>query len=389
MTKKIRINLKLLAAFNFFTDFRLYIPIAILYFAKVSGSFTLGMSVFTIIALAQTVFEVPTGILSDKFLHRKGSIQCGALASFIALACYAYAPSYTWLAGGAILEGLARSFYSGTKEALLYETLKENNQENEYHHYQGKVVAMFQFAAFGASVLGAGAVLYSYKLVMWLSVIPQLVCMIISLFFVEPKMHTKQINHNIWAHIRESLKQFKHNKRLRWLAIANTVNWSFAETSYQFQSAFVKLIVPEWALSLIRSLKSLASALGFWFAGKIINKFGYFKIFINSHIIALALNLTAVLLKNIFSPFLLVVNSVFFGVTSIAKDTLLQKEFTHRERATLGSFVSLAQSLGFACVALMIGYIADITNPAIALFIAFAAPKLIILPIYWRLLRKK
>jgi len=53
-------NIKVLTWFNFFTDFKLYAPIAILYFAQVSGSFALGMSIFAISTVSAAIFEIPT-----------------------------------------------------------------------------------------------------------------------------------------------------------------------------------------------------------------------------------------------------------------------------------------------------------------------------------------
>lgn len=58
-------NIKFLTWFNFFTDFKLYSPVAILYFAQVTGSFALGMSIFSIAYVSAAFFEIPTGIYSD------------------------------------------------------------------------------------------------------------------------------------------------------------------------------------------------------------------------------------------------------------------------------------------------------------------------------------
>ena len=58
-------NIKLLAWFNFFTDFKLYSAIAIIYFSQVTHSLALGMSIFSIASISDAVFELPTGVLSD------------------------------------------------------------------------------------------------------------------------------------------------------------------------------------------------------------------------------------------------------------------------------------------------------------------------------------
>ena len=68
---KLHKNIKLLSWFNFLLDFKFYAPIAIIYFAKVSGSFALGMSVFSLTMLSSAFFEVPTGVYSDMIGRKK------------------------------------------------------------------------------------------------------------------------------------------------------------------------------------------------------------------------------------------------------------------------------------------------------------------------------
>lgn len=271
-------NLRLLAAFNFCTDFRFYAPVAILYFAQVAGSYALGMMVFSVIFVSQTLLEMPTGLLSDKWLQRKGSMICGAACSAIGIALYAQANSYHWLLAGAVLEGASRSFYSGTTEALLYETLQQTGRGEEFHHAQGRVGSMFQFSAFVGALIGAAALLHSYQLALWLSVIPQIACFIIAWFFVEPKRHTPAITANIYAHTKEAFAQFARNPRLRWLSVANVVNYSFGEAGHQFSAAYVRTLIPAWSINLVRAIANLCSATSFWFAGRLIDFFGYFKI---------------------------------------------------------------------------------------------------------------
>lgn len=109
-------NIKLLTWFNFFTDFRLYYPIAILYFAQVTGSFALGMSVFGFTQLSQAFLEVPTGVFSD-YIGRRKTVILGSI--FATLAVVSYSFGITWaLFLGAFFEGLQRSFYSGNNDAL-------------------------------------------------------------------------------------------------------------------------------------------------------------------------------------------------------------------------------------------------------------------------------
>ena len=104
--------------FNFFVDLRFFTPVAILYFAQVTGSFASGMLVFSVIMLSAALWEVPTGILSDQ-MGRRRTVILGAVASTAAVVFYAIGGTFAALALGGVLEGLSRALYSGNNAALL------------------------------------------------------------------------------------------------------------------------------------------------------------------------------------------------------------------------------------------------------------------------------
>lgn len=86
-------NIRLLTWFNFFTDFRLYAPVAIIYFSSVTGSFALGMSIFSVSSISAAFFELPTGIFSD-YIGRTKTVIAGSIAAAISVFFYALGFSY-------------------------------------------------------------------------------------------------------------------------------------------------------------------------------------------------------------------------------------------------------------------------------------------------------
>lgn len=158
-------NIKVLTWFNFFTDFKLYTPVAIIYFAKVTGSYALGMSVFSIAMISSAIFEIPPGIFSDK-IGRKKTVILGAVSAVLYSIFYAVGISFWFLVIGAIFEGLSRSFYSGNNNALLYDTLAESKNENNYDEFLGKTSAMFQLALSLPAILGGFIASWSFNLIM-------------------------------------------------------------------------------------------------------------------------------------------------------------------------------------------------------------------------------
>ena len=378
-------NINLLRWHNFFLDFRLYGPIAIIYFAQVTGSYALGLAVFSIAAIISTIFEVPTGVLSDR-VGRKKTIIFGSLASVLAVSSYALANSFIILAIGAVFSGLAESFFSGNNDALLYDTLNQQKRLNKFSDTLGKLSSMFQ-AGLGISALIGGFIAgYSLKLVMAVSIIPLVICFIISFWFVEPKVHTKEISENVFDHLKESWRAFAKNLKLRKLSLAFILDYGIGETNHQFKPAFIALLWPTWALGLARALDHVFAFLGYHFAGKVIEKFKALKTLFSQHIIGRLNALIFIGSPNIISPVMLSVNSFFFGVGNTASRTLLHREFTDKQRATMGSLNALAGSLFFGVFAFILGLAADKIGPLKALLLGEVLMISVVL-VYWNLFK--
>lgn len=361
-------NIRLLILFNFLIEFSFYTPIAILYFSRVTGSYTLGMSIFSVVMLSAAICELPTGIFSD-MIGRKKTMVLGSLSATSAVIFYAIGGTYTMLIIGAILEGLGRSFYSGNNDALLHDIVSNKNQLKKYNDYLGKLSAIEQFGMAIVAVLGSIVAYWSFTIVMWLSVIPKIINIGLSLSIIEPKTHIKQSG-NIFFHLSTSLKHLKKNYRLQLLTINSMLGYAIGEASYLFRSAFVKTLWPIWAIGLTNVLSSFGASISFYFSGKILQKYGYKKTLTFQTVFNRIINFTALLFPSAFSPALMTTTSLTYGVGSVTERDLLQKEYTSDQRATLGSLTSFFGSLLFAFVALVLGFIADKTTPATALIIS-------------------
>lgn len=377
-------NIKLLTWFNFFTDFKLYAPIAIIYFSNITGSFALGMSVFGITQLSAALFEVPTGIFSD-YIGRKKTVILGAIFATFSVIFYALGFNFWFLIVGGVFEGISRAFYSGNNDALLYASLAENQKTEEFHIHLGKLSGMFQVALAVSALFGGLLASYSLSLVLWLSVTPQLICIFIALGLVETKALVKQTS-NVYSHLKESIKNFMINPKLRLLSIGDILDYGFGEASFQFRSAFVNSVWPLWAVGIPQMISNILGAVGFFVSGKVINRFGFTKIILKGYILNRVVGILSFAYVTIFSPLLMTITSFFYGINQTSKNTLMQKEFTNKQRATMASLNSLAGSLFFATVAYFMGFVADKLTPGNALLmIQFFM--LINIWIYWRLFK--
>jgi MFS family permease len=220
-----------------------------------------------------------------------------------------------------------------------------------------------------------------------LSVIPALLGLSISLRLVEPKVH-KVLSGNVYAHLGESIKNFMRNRKLRMLSLSTSLGYTQGEAGWLFRSAFNATLWPVWAIGFAQALLNVSSATSFYFGGKVVKRFGAFKILITGKLYALLTNIIAVLMSNVISPVLLASNSIFFGAGNVSKSTLLQKEYTPSERATMDSLNSFFGSIAFAFISLGLGFAADYLNPAKALlYLQIIA--VIALTILWNLYIKE
>lgn len=375
---KLERNIKLLSLHNFFTDFVFFAPVAIIYFAKVTGSYALGMSIFSAAYVSSAIFEIPTGILSD-LVGRKKTIIFGSISSVLCMIFYAIAGSYWMLCVGAILQGLSRAFYSGNNDALLHDTLKESGKEQEYHAYLGRTSSMFQVALAIATAVGGFMASRSFALVMWASVIPQICALFVSTRLIEPSIVSKE-NTDIYSHLKKSLLQFRLNYKLRLLTMASVLRFSAGEASFFLRSVFVNSLWPLWAVGISYSLSNIGATFSYYFSGKIIDRFKPYKILKFEIITNRIVNIFALLFPTVISPALMSASSLTFGVGSVAVNSLLQKEFTQNQRATMNSLNSLIGSIGFGIFSIVLGYIADATGPAKALIIGNI---ILLLPLYF------
>jgi len=362
-----RKNVRLLKIFNFLIGFSLFAPLAIIYFSKVSGSYALGASIFGITMLSSAIFEVPTGIWSDR-VGRRGTIILGSWARVIAFILYAIGLSYWWLVAGAILEGLSRSFYSGNNDAFLHDTLADDGLESEYDDYLGKTSSTEQMAL-GLSALAGGVIAtFSFSYLVWLSVLSQFAMLYVSYLFIEPKSRLNR-NTNVYIHLKEAINLFINNKKLRLLSLGSMVSFAFGENKYQFRAAFVNSVWPLWAIGMSNVLSSFGASASFYGSHAVIKKFKANNILLISSMYGKMVSLIACGFPNIFSPILLTTTSLLHGIRSVSENKLFQIEFTDHQRATMSSLNSLGGSILFFTVSLILGNMADNLGPAMAIVI--------------------
>lgn len=335
--------------------------------------------------LASAIFEVPTGVWSDR-VGRRNTIIIGSWSRVLAFIFYAIGRSYWWLVIGAILEGLSRSFFSGNNDAFLHDTLADESRTSDYHLHLGKISSAEHLGIALSAAIGGYIGSFSFTLLMWLSVIPQLIMALVNYTLTEPI--TKHHHHsNVYSHIKEAIKLFVTNKRLRQLSITDAVSFSTGEVSFQFRASFFASIWPAWAIGILNTLVQFGASASYYFGHILIKKFGHSKLLLIRSIMGKIGSLIAFGIPSIFSPLITIIPSFVYGAGQVSKNTLMQREFTNEQRATMSSLNSLLSSVGFALTSVLVGLFADYTTPQVAL-LTLAIISVPIVFVYWQLFKE-
>jgi len=373
-------NIKLLRWHNFFIDFSLWGPLAIIYFSKVSGSYTLGLSIFSIVMIFSAIFELPTGFISDKY-GRTRTLVFGSFCFLLGAVFYAIGINYWFLVAGAIVQGLGRAFYSGNNDALLYDNLSVANKIDDLAEYSGKIGSMSQIALAISALFSSLIAFVSISVLLWISVIPQLICLILSLKVVSVDT-TEKTSGNIFIHIGQAFKNFISNFKIRQLSLVSIISFGMGEAAWQFRSAFVNTLWPIWAVGFAQVLSNIGATISFKLSGRIIKKYTAFKVMLFEKVFSRLIDLTALIFPGVWSPAIMSLTSLMYGTSEVSSNKLFQKEFTHQQRATMGSLNSLFGSIFFAIFAIILGMFADKFGARNAILMKTILSCLIFIPLY-------
>lgn len=138
-------------------------------------------------SLTSVVFEVPSGALADRFSRRGCLVASGVLQAF-GYAAWVLFPSFWGFAAGFVLWGLGGTLQSGAFEALLYDGLAANGDEDRYGRLNARVDTIELIAQVPVAVIATALFSFGgYELAGWVSVAMCLASSVIALRFPEPE----------------------------------------------------------------------------------------------------------------------------------------------------------------------------------------------------------
>lgn len=365
MTNAIR-NLNLIRLISFFSTLYFYLPILTLYYQSRGLNFVQINSLWGIITGAIFLFEVPTGIIADR-IGRKRSIVIALVLQLLGEIIFLFAQNYFHFIFISLIAGLGFAFQSGCLEALVYDSLKDQNKESEMQKTSGSIGAFFQaghvIGALISSLIVTQLSPERFTMAILLTIVSVFTALIFSFFLHEPARQYAHLEKTPWELLNEAVRLIKGNSSLKRLMLFGLFTTPFIGYLRNFQPPYFLLSnVPSFWFWLSLSGGGVVAIIASKYAYKIEKHLGVERgVFLTTVLPAIFYILMAFIVHPLGAVVLFILN---FGAMSL-QDPLLA-DYNNRQipghiRATVLSTINMFSSIYITLMGLIIGYIADVS----------------------------
>jgi MFS family permease len=362
--------------FLFWFCLRFYVATQAVYFSHVTGSLFLASVVLVAVQVSQALSEIPTGVLSDK-VGRVWTLRLQAVASIVAILCYAIGGSFTWLMIGAAFDGLWRALMSGNNEALLYESAKQNGNVRGFPRQLANMNMVMEISGFASMSVGGFLAAIGFGWGLWITALMHIPALISSFRLVEPTRHQQTENVALWGHFREAFGYMRQNQTLRRLSMAQII--SEGCSTFALWPAFYHTLMPLGLVGTMYSVNYLESAIGFRASHWFMQRLRPMQIVFGGEVIARLLFIPALILITPLTPIFMALAGAPYGPMTTALGKILHDEYTDHQRATMGSITSFLGNCLYAIFTPLVGLAAERWGIGRAIL----AGQICLLPVLW------
>jgi MFS family permease len=209
--------------------------------------------------------EVPSGVFADRYGAKK-SFLTGAFINIVSysLLFLAHEPWIFFLYSA--LNGFSVTFFSGADEALIYESLKESDEQHLMDRAMGKIQSAGFIATMIAVIFGAyiadGLKETQFQLLIALGLVFYIVQLILLIFIKNPGTFSAY-RENPFSQVTEGIKVIKEAPQLLWMFLNVTLVFIPASAVYENfnQPLFTNAGLPVY---LIGIMYAIAAVIGYF-----------------------------------------------------------------------------------------------------------------------------
>jgi MFS family permease len=208
---------------NFLTGLVFWYGIEKLFMRSI-GIDALGVGVATaFISIFNLIFDIPAGILADKW-SRKGMLVVSAIALIATALILGTSHSLMQYIIGYAFFGINIVATSGTYQAIIYDSLREEDQAKRYSKVMGRAYALFLIGA-GVANIASGSIAryYGYRTTFFVTIASCVLNIVVILSIKEPAFHKPEHKENVLRQLGTVSHTLARMHLLRTLVIVMSV----------------------------------------------------------------------------------------------------------------------------------------------------------------------
>ena len=348
--------------------FNLVMPIVVLFYQENGLSMSEIFMLKSIYSIAMVAAELPSGYLADVWGCRK-TLLIGAIMGTIGILIYSLSSMFSSFVVAEIILGIGFSFVSGADSAMLYDSLKAENREEEYIKHEGRITSSGNFAEALAGVAGGLLATISLRTPYYFQIVVAAIGIPAAYFLQEPK-HALERSHLKMKEILSIVKLTYQQPEMRSAIMISSFTGAATLTYAWFvQPYFQKAGVPVSVFGILWTLLNLTAGIFSMYAYRIEKLLGQritlllIVIFISLGFILTSVEISLAGIAILFGFYMI------RGVaTPVLKDQINQ--FTDSKvRATILSIRNFEIRIIFAVVGPVLGYLTDTFSLQTALMV--------------------
>lgn len=259
-------NIVLIYLHTFLSTFILFYISDTLYYIEKGLTSSQYISFVGIAFLVKLIFEIPFGVLADKYNKKKLLLISNALFIF-SIIVYIYSHNYFTFLIAIIMDAISNSISSGIINSILYENLENKKHFNKTLFYNS---FFYNISYMLAMILGGYigqhlGLIYNY----YFTIIPFIIDFFILLIIKVNKPQNVDINNNIMI-LKNGIKEILNNSYLLKLIITSSILFSgikLMEESHPEYSASIGISV--FIIGIYTALILVFCIIGSYFGSKI------------------------------------------------------------------------------------------------------------------------
>ena len=337
--------------------FMIVMPIIVLFFESKGLSLTQIMILQATYSLFVALFEIPSGFFADIY-GRKKSLVTGSVLLFLGYVIFSFFSGFNEFLIAEMLLGIGGSLISGADSAILYDTLLEIKEDNEYTKIEGRTYAIGNFSEGIAGVLGGFLAISSLNMPVYIQTIVMFLSIPIAMTLVEPKSSYK-LSKSFSSIIRVVKDTFIHHRKLRWYIVySSSMGIATLSIAWFVQPFLMEIDTPIIYYGIIWAFLNFSAGTT-----------SYYSYLFNNHNLLIYISLTMIISFIIlglniscFGLIFIILIYLLRGVITPNLRNLININSTSERRATVLSLRSFVIRISFAIIAPILGYLTDSYN---------------------------